>query len=400
MLALSDITWRSMIVSKVAAVASLVGTSMVAGLGLPPVSAGPSSEYTLVPLHVPAKFSSYDSYVSDINKRGDVVGSIYIFSGTNRADRAFFYNAATRKLRVLAAPTGYKQIDAQSISNDGRIVISAQKRTPDGNQQSDLVDTFLLRLVAGKELWGRLYPKSAFKAPYSTRGGAINSHDEVTFAVWSNSSPGPPTFAVVASPTKNERYKMRQLRLSKGCSSVAGVSQIDGDGRVAGNQVCLDGPGPTVWTPKGVPVRLSAAGPDSITSDMADGTGSKGHERVRVIGAVEGYKSSAPCYWDSTGPSLSFGQQYFLPNLGADGPLSLATARGAIVGSSSTTIPYVLTRAVIWTNHSVLDLNAMIPSGSGVTLTAATGINAKGEIIADGQSPNGPSAGYLLEPKP
>ncbi len=56
-------------------------------------------------------------------------------------------------------------------------------------------------------------------------------------------------------------------------------------------------------------------------------------------------------------------------------------------------------RAVLWENGQPIDLNSLIPAGSGVTLTVGRSINDKGEIVALGTVDNfGTTHAFLLAP--
>jgi probable HAF family extracellular repeat protein/autotransporter-associated beta strand protein len=52
----------------------------------------------------------------------------------------------------------------------------------------------------------------------------------------------------------------------------------------------------------------------------------------------------------------------------------------------------------IWSKGAMTNLNSLIPSNSGDTLTTATGINNSGEIVADGYNSKGQHAAFLLTP--
>jgi probable HAF family extracellular repeat protein len=71
--------------------------------------------------------------------------------------------------------------------------------------------------------------------------------------------------------------------------------------------------------------------------------------------------------------------------------------RGQIVGwsghASGVIIDY--TRAVLWDNGSVVDLNDLIPRGSGWTLDSAVAINSSGQIAGNGHR-NGLGRPFLL----
>ena len=54
--------------------------------------------------------------------------------------------------------------------------------------------------------------------------------------------------------------------------------------------------------------------------------------------------------------------------------------------------------AFLYSNGSMQDLNLLIPSSAGITLTSAVGIDAEGDIIAYGTDAAGESHEYLLTP--
>jgi probable HAF family extracellular repeat protein len=54
--------------------------------------------------------------------------------------------------------------------------------------------------------------------------------------------------------------------------------------------------------------------------------------------------------------------------------------------------------ALLWQNNMVMDLNNLIPAGSGWYLQFGDGINDAGEIVGQGVSPSGDIRGFLLTP--
>ena len=64
---------------------------------------------------------------------------------------------------------------------------------------------------------------------------------------------------------------------------------------------------------------------------------------------------------------------------------SAINAAGTVVGWSQPGFFGSQSRAVLWRRHEVVDLNALIPAGSGWVLTSAADINAAGQIIGTGQ---------------
>jgi probable HAF family extracellular repeat protein len=72
-------------------------------------------------------------------------------------------------------------------------------------------------------------------------------------------------------------------------------------------------------------------------------------------------------------------------------------ASGQIVGSSDDCSGNA-TNALLWDRGELINLNAFVPAGSGVQLTAALGINNRGELAAQGVLPNGDLHAFLLTP--
>jgi probable HAF family extracellular repeat protein len=70
---------------------------------------------------------------------------------------------------------------------------------------------------------------------------------------------------------------------------------------------------------------------------------------------------------------------------------------GQTYGADSAGNPFY--HAFIYTGGQFLDLNNLIPAGSGYELTNATGINGSGQIVATGyNTSNGQTHAFLLTP--
>jgi len=93
-----------------------------------------------------------------------------------------------------------------------------------------------------------------------------------------------------------------------------------------------------------------------------------------------------------------------ITNLGTvDGDLCSAAhslnASGQVVGESAVDCTFSTVHAFLWENNGpMVDLNSLIPPGSGMQLAVASSINDLGEIDGNGVLPNGDIHGFLLIP--
>jgi len=70
--------------------------------------------------------------------------------------------------------------------------------------------------------------------------------------------------------------------------------------------------------------------------------------------------------------------------------------QGQVVGSALNSKGE--SRAVIWDNGKIMDLNDLIDAGTGLVLTQATAINNDGQIVVEQQTPGGTPKSFLLTP--
>jgi probable HAF family extracellular repeat protein len=68
---------------------------------------------------------------------------------------------------------------------------------------------------------------------------------------------------------------------------------------------------------------------------------------------------------------------------------------GQVVGSAGN--PAGVTRAILYSNGAMQDLNTLLPAGSGWILREASAINNAGEIVGFGKH-NGATRAFLLKP--
>ena len=151
--------------------------------------------------------------------------------------------------------------------------------------------------------------------------------------------------------------------------------------------------GPISWTKGGgfVPLNTgSAAFPEAGTPVAINNLN-------QVVGGVS-YGSSSPHHAFLTSVS-SRQDPTDLGTLGGDFSYAYGiNDLGQIVGTSNTTANGS-NHAFIWQSGAMTDLNALIPAGSGWTLTKATGINKYGQICGTGTTRDGTQHAFLLTPR-
>lgn len=179
------------------------------------------------------------------------------------------------------------------------------------------------------------------------------------------------------------------------------ASSINAGGQIAGASGTKTGAGSLLlddtahaflWT-NGTMADLGTLGGDSSSANALNDKGQVvGWSGTKAGGGALGVDPSARAFvWD--GGKLA--------NLGGldGGSISSASAvnnHGAIVG-------YAIDagnqqRAVIWQNSAIADLNSLIPANSGLTLTAAYGINDAGQIVCGATAAGGSLTGVVLTP--
>ncbi len=115
---------------------------------------------------------------------------------------------------------------------------------------------------------------------------------------------------------------------------------------------------------------------------------------VNDAGEVTGYSATI----DGTDHAFIADSAGGVTDLGSLGGHSIGydiDSRGRVVGESADASGRVC--AFLWQESSIVDLNALIPSESGWTLTRATAINDRGQIVGEGLF-NGEKRPFLLTP--
>lgn len=168
---------------------------------------------------------------------------------------------------------------------------------------------------------------------------------------------------------------------------------INSSGQIAGSaQYTVSKAHAVFWTnSRSAPIDLGTLGGSNSAADGMNDSG-------QIVGTASLSNSTihAALWTNSSSPAIDLG------TLGGSYSNSTAGAinnTGQIVGLSSS-LNGVLSRAVFWASrtNSLVDLNTLIPTNSGMVLLAATAINDFGEIVGVGRVGAQTNAFALLLP--
>ena len=118
------------------------------------------------------------------------------------------------------------------------------------------------------------------------------------------------------------------------------------------------------------------------------------NDRGQVVGVSDSADAPRAFVWEA-GVMRDLGA---LPGGAASQAYAINNA-GQIVGSAEADAVSGSTRAVLWADGTVLDLNTCLPPDSGWVLTEARGINDRGQIVGQGIK-DGRQRAFLLTPTP
>jgi len=302
-----------------------------------------------------------------INAHGEIVGSsengeIDPLTGINKLRAVRWKDGEIQDLGTLGGDEG----SAASINRRGQVVGIATNAIPDP------IACFGLGAQCRAFLW-----QEGVMRDLGTLGGPdafailINDRGQIAGASYTNSTP-----PVTTDPFFWENGKMTDLGTFGGTFgfplALNNRGQVVGQSNLVGDLTAH----PFLWP-----------GKDGNMQDLGTLGGSSGGTAIAINEAGEIVGFSAPAGDQSVHAFLW--RSGVMTDLGiVDGDLcSTANAinsRSQVVGISAATCDFLTRRAFLWENGSMVDLNTLIPPGSGLQLTIAETINDRGEIAGNG----------------
>jgi probable HAF family extracellular repeat protein len=310
-----------------------------------------------------------------INPKGVVVGAsengeIDPQTGVNQSRAVRWVNGAISDLGSF----GGNQNGASGINNRGQIVGFSLNTVPDPYSLFDL----LLGSSNGTQTRAFLWQDGVMQ-DLGTLGGPdafailINEHGELAGVSYVNSTPSSGCPGLLTSdPFFWTKGKMTDLGTLGGTCGVPFA--LNNRGLVVGQSSVVGDltSHPFLWP-----------GQDGMMQDLGTLGGSYGAANaINEAGEVVGYASIA----NDQAEFAFLWRRGVTADLGSLDGDPCSTANGInsssqVVGISTATCDYSTgRRAFLWENGSMVDLNSLIPPGSGLQLTLAEAINDRGEI--------------------
>jgi probable HAF family extracellular repeat protein len=343
-----------------------------------------------------------NSYASAANSRGVVFGvsenglpdPIY---GV-RAFVATIWNDG--EIQDLGTLGGGLSFPGFSINERGQAVGAASNTDPDPDGFATAVVFGPGAILPGVHWHAALWQNGAIQDLGTLGDGLdssalfVNEHGQVAGIAYTNSVPNPETGIPTVDPFFWENGQMIDIGTlggtlsslgSEGAGGFNNKGQVAGTSNLAGDQ----SEHAFIWE-RGLLLDLGTLG--GTVSD----TGS-----INDSGEVVGWSTTAG---DATLRAFRWKNGH-MTNLGSlyDDVCSLAfgsNSKGQIVGDSIPCDIGGASHPFLWENGGpMVDLNTLIPPGSGVVLNEGAFINEKGEIVASGTLENGEGRSFLLIPK-
>jgi probable HAF family extracellular repeat protein len=363
---------------------SLLTAMAIAGSIPRPALASPSPKppsFTVTAIGLPG--ASYTEALA-ISGNGQVSGISGVSGGSGDA---FLYTKTG--MYDLGRPKGSDASYADGVNNKGVVAVTSYF-------PGDKAVPSAVKVVGGNGVWTRLTGAHGAKV-----GGDANGIDDAGLVVGE-------IFPKANTDTRSEwsgshyTYSSPRNPLGNGDSW---LQAVDGYGDATGNvDHMARGKNLTsgyVWQSTGSTTRLSpVASGDQRTWGMAVARSAGATKTLVAVGEAD-YSAAMWIVPVAKGPGST--RPAVVKLLGhlkgfTDESNALGVNRsGWVVGESSD--PSYNEAAFLWRSGHMYNLNALIPSKSGWTLSTATAINNAGQIVGDGLYKGVPT-GFLLNPAP
>jgi probable HAF family extracellular repeat protein len=315
-----------------------------------------------------------------INNNGQVIGWVENSSGESRA---CLFNFSGIGKNIDLGTLGGNNSKAFSINDNSQIVGSAY--TERGNEHACLFDSAGTKNSIDLGTFG-----GGFLGGYNSAATTINNKGQIVG--WAT---GGTTSLISHACLFDSSGGANNIDLTPSSSSMFSTAwSINNNGQIVGSSFFLA----CLFDPTGAEnnIDLGTLVPDSsLAWDIND--------NGQIVGDSGNWMYSHACLFDATGGENNI-------DLGApDGYLSVACSINNeeqivgnvhIIGGHPETDDY---RAYLFDptgGENNIDLNTLLPQGSGWTLTDAYSINDNGWIVGQGINPNGDYHAYLLTPEP
>lgn len=327
------------------------------------------------------------SFPNYINAEGVVAGSSFNGGydpvlGLPYFDAVLFKDGQVIDLGTFGGPLSY----SAAINNKGEVVGFALNSTPDSFDLGSSCETYPMPTQMHAFIWQKEVLRDL-----GTLGGTdscalfVNDRGQVTGVSFTNSIINPNTGLPTIHPFLWDDGNMVDLGSLGG--TLAFVGGINNRGQVAGNS-SLAGDltfHAFIWE-KGKLTDLGSLGGFFIEVIGFSEAG-------ELVGKAQLPDQTLHAYLANKGGIMDLGTQ--------DGdPCSYAlqiNSKEQIVGNSDDCAGGN-SHAFLWENDKMTDLNALVPPGSPLTLTAGIDINERGEITAQGVLANGDQRAIVMIP--
>lgn len=306
-----------------------------------------------------------------INASGQVAGSSA--TATNTFGHAFIISPPYTSMVDLGIGRGDAYSFAAGLNESGQVT---------GGALSDV--------VVISPPYTSLTDLGNFGGVFSSTGGyGINASGQITgWSFLSGSSPTDPYHAFIASPPYTNLTDLGTLG-----GTFSGGYGINKTGQITGSSATADGTARHVFLIS--PPYTSMVDIGTLGGNIADGFA------INDSGQITGESSTPTTTYHAFLVSAPYTSMKDLGTLGGSYSAGKGINNlGYVVGVSYVTGDAAQHAFLYTPANGMVDLNSLLPSGSGWTLIAANAINDAGQITGYGVNPAGAQHAFVLTPPP